>query len=74
MLSKLKGYALAGLAVLSAVLAALWQYSKASHAKDKLKASEANKEQLENAIEVKNDIDNMSDSDIHSELHKYNRD
>lgn len=74
MLSSIKNYALAALAVLTGILAALWQHSKASHVKDKLKASEANKEQLENAIEVKNDIDNMPDPDIHSELHKYNRD
>lgn len=44
MLSKLKGYALAALSVLAAVLAALWQHSKASHAKDKLAGEKAARE------------------------------
>jgi len=65
MFNTIKTYALAALGILSAVLAALWQHSRASHANDKLagekasrevenKANDAMIEGLENEETIKN--------------------
>jgi len=43
-ISSIKTYALAALGILSAVLAALWQYSRALHANDKLAGEKASRE------------------------------
>jgi len=44
MLSSIKAYVMAALAVAVGVLAALWQYSRASHANDKLAGEKASRE------------------------------
>ena len=51
MFSTIKTYLVAALAVAVGVLAALWQYSRASHANDKLDGEKAAREVENNANE-----------------------
>ena len=75
MFSTIKNYLLAGLAVLTGILAALWQYQKAKFAKASLRGSEKAREtekKATNAIidgmEKENEIKNSTDTDRKSFL------
>ena len=52
MLSKIKSYAVAGLAVLVGILAALWQFSVARHKSALLKGEKAARNTERKAVEI----------------------
>lgn len=72
-LGKIKTYALAGLAVVSAVLFGLLQSSRLGKEKNKRKQSEASLKSVKKAYEIDETVDHLSDDDVDKQLLKYQR-
>lgn len=73
-LGKIKTYALAGLAIVSAVLLALLQSTRLGREKDKHKQTKSSLKSVKTAYDIDESVSRLSDDELDSELHKYKRD
>ena len=73
-LSTIKTWLLVGISFALTVVTFLWGHEKVARTNDKLKRSIKARKQVENALEVKENINSMSDDSVAGELHKFDRD
>ena len=71
---KLKTYALIGLSIAIGILAAMFEHEKLKVVHNQLKEQVKAREQVTNALQVTNAVDDMSDDTVADELHKFDRD